>query len=59
MGADTNLFSSIECGEECRRRCLVSFVGECFVSQCTCFLVFVCVYVFSFNLFLCVCMFDS
>lgn len=30
MGADTNLFSSIGCGEECRRRCLVSVVGDRF-----------------------------
>lgn len=42
VGADTNLFSSIGCGEECRRRCLVSVVGDRFVSQRVCLLV--CVY---------------
>lgn len=38
MGADTNLFSSIGCGEECGRRCLVSVLGDCFVSQPACLL---------------------
>lgn len=48
MGADTNLLSSIGCGEECRRRCLVSVVGVCFVGQCACF---ACVCVFSFLIY--------
>lgn len=34
--ADTNLLSSIGCGKECRRRCLVSVAGDCFVSQRAC-----------------------
>ena len=36
MGADTNLLSSIGCGEECRRRCVVSVVDDCVVSQHAC-----------------------
>lgn len=38
VGADTNLFISIGCGEECRRRCLVSVVCDCSVSQRLCLL---------------------
>lgn len=51
MGADTNLFSSIGCGEECRRRCLVSVVGDCIVSEHACLLC-VCLCVF-FHLIYC------
>lgn len=44
MGADSNLFRSIGCGEECGGRCLVSVVGGCVVSQRVCSLVCVCVF---------------
>lgn len=50
VGADTNLFSSIGCGEECRRRCLVSVVGDRFVSQCVCLLV--CVFIWFIAMYL-------
>lgn len=56
MGADTNLLSSIGCGEECGRRCLVSVVGDCIVSQ-----LHACLCVFLLDLLLRICqyMLDS
>lgn len=59
MGADTNLFSSIGCGEECRRRCLVSVVGHCFVRQCVCLLTWECVFSFDLLQYICWYTFDS
>lgn len=50
--ADTNPLSSIGCGEECRRRCLVSVADYSFVSQCACSVV--CVYnlIYCYSLYL-------
>lgn len=59
MGADTNLLSSIGCGEECRRRCLVSVVGDTFVSQRACLLVFVSSHLIYCYVFVCTGLTDT